>query len=177
LTPGLQQITARGQELRATVQLVDQTMSLMRRLPGGRDSSLIGAVDELIATLRSIDQTVNDTRESIRQAKSQSIDRVVSTLTGPLNRATAALTAITDRLTQADQRLTQGRSDLVALRDRVNNIITWAAIIGTFALLWMALAQLGLFLHAWGVLTGRDPLARWHRRGQNRPASAPQPAI
>lgn len=177
LTPGLQQITARGQELRATVQLVDQTLSLMRRLPGGRDSSLIGAVDELITTLRSIDQTVNDTRESIRQAKSASIDRVVSTLTGPLNRATAALTAIADRLIQADQRLTQGRSDLVALRDRVNNIITWAAVIGTFALLWMALAQLGLFLHAWGVLTGRDPLARWHRRAQTPAASAPQPAL
>lgn len=176
LTPGVQRITERSQELRATVQLVDQTMSLMRRLPGGRDSTLIGAVDELIATLRSIDQTMNDARESIRQAKSASIDRVVTVLTGPLDRVNTALTAINTRLIQADQRLAAGRDQLTALRDRVITILTWAAVIGTLVFLWLALAQLGLFLHAWGVLTGRDPLARWHRRGQSRPATMPQPA-
>lgn len=177
LTPRIQTLTERGQELRATVALVDQTMSLMRRLPGGRDSALIGAVDELIATLRSIDQTIQDARGSVQQAKSTAVDKLVSTLTGPLDRVTNALTAVTTRLNQADQRLAASRTRLAELRDQINSIITWAAVIGTFALLWMALAQLGLFLHAYGVFTGRDPLARWHRRKEGRPAAAaPQPA-
>jgi hypothetical protein len=126
--------------------------------------------------LDAIDQAIRETLLSVQQAKSTGIDRVVTTLTEPLNRADTALTAVSDRLTLSNQRFEQGRADLVALRDRVNNAITWAAVIGTFALLWMALAQLGLFLHAYGVFTGRDPLARWHRRGQSEAAPVPLPA-
>jgi hypothetical protein len=176
LTPGLQRLNERGQELRATVQLVDQTLSLMQRLPGGRDSKLLVAVDELITTLGEIDRAIKDAASSIQQAKSAGIDRLVTTLTAPLDRVNTALTAVSDRLTLSNQRFEQGRADLVALRDQVNSVITWAAVIGTFALLWMALAQAGLFLHAYGVFTGRDPLARWHRCGEQRNAPVPQPA-
>jgi hypothetical protein len=147
-------------------------------LPGQGDSRLLDAFDDLIATLRSIDQTLKDARESISQAKSTSIDKLVTTLTAPLNRADSALTAVSDRLDQADQGLAQGRTDLTAFRDRVNNIFTWAAVIGTLVLLWMALAQIGLFIHAYGVFTGRDPLARWHKRGagQTAPLATPTAA-
>jgi hypothetical protein len=176
LRPGLQRLNERGQELRATVQLVDQTLSLMQRLPGGRDSKLIAAVDELLTTLGAIDQAINEALAAVQQAKSAGIDRLVTTLTAPLGRVDTALTAVSDRLTLSSQRFEQGRADLIALRDRVNNILTWAAVIGTFALLWMALAQLSLFLHAYGVFTGRDPLARWRRGAQNEPTPVPQPA-
>jgi hypothetical protein len=176
LRPGLQRLNERGQELRATVQLVDQTLSLMQRLPGGSDSKLLAAVDELLTTLDTIDQAIREALSSVQQAKSAGIDRIVTTLTGPLTRADTALTAVSDRLTLSNQRFEQGRADLAALRDRINNIITWAAVVGTFALLWMALAQLGLFLHAYGLFTGRDPLARWHGRGQSQPAAIPLPA-
>ena len=81
----------------------------------------------------------------------------------PLDRATTALTNVSDRLDQADQRLAQGRADLAKLAQDVITALTVAAVVGTLAFLWMALAQLGLFLHAYGVATGRDPLARWHR--------------
>jgi hypothetical protein len=176
LGPGLQRLNERGQELRATVQLVDQTLSLMQRLPGGKDSKLLSAVDELIMTLDEIDRAIKDALSSIQQAKSAGIDRLVTTLSAPLERANTALTAVSDRLTLSNERFEQGRADLVALRDRVNNLITWSAVIGTFALLWMALAQLGLFLHAYGVFTGRDPLARWRRRVASQPVPVPQPA-
>jgi hypothetical protein len=176
LGPGLQRLNERGQELRATVALVDQTLSLARRLPGGRDSELIAAVDELIVTLRTIDQVINEARDSIRQSKSAGIDKLVTTLTAPLQRIGERLTQVNTRLDLADQRLAEGRTELAALRDRVNNLLTWAAVIGTFAFLWMALAQLALFLNAYGIFTGRDPLARWHRRGQAQGAPVPVPA-
>jgi hypothetical protein len=176
LRPGLQRLNERGQELRATVQLVDQTLSLMQRLPGGSDSKLLAAVDELLTTLGAIDQAIREALSSVQQAKSAGIDRIVTTLSGPLIRADTALTAVSDRLTLSNQRFEQGRADLAALRDRVNTIITWAAVIGTFALLWMALAQIGLFLHAYGLFTGRDPLARWHGRGRSQPAPVALPA-
>lgn len=176
LAPGLQRLNERGQELRATVQLVDQTLSLMQRLPGGKDSKLIAGVDELITTLGQIDSAIKDAVSSIQQAKSAGIDKLVTTLTAPLERVNVAFTAVSDRLTLSNQRFEEGRADLVALRDQVNSLITWAAVIGTFALLWAALAQAGLFIHAYGVFTGRDPLARWHRRREQGVAPVPQPS-
>ena len=176
LTPGLERLTERGQDLRETVSVIDQMISVMQRLPGQGDSKLIAIVDNLITTLQSLDQTITDTRDSIKQAKSAGIEKLVTTLMAPLDRATTALTNVSDRLDQADQRLAQGRADLAKLAQDVITALTVAAVVGTLAFLWMALAQLGLFLHAYGVATGRDPLARWHGRDQRKAAVVAQPA-
>jgi hypothetical protein len=176
LSPAVQRVQERGQDLRTTVAIVDQTVSLWRRLPGQNGSKLLDTVDELINTLTSISQSINEARASLQQAKAERIDQLVTTLTAPLEKINTSLANVSARLDQSDQRLAQGREDLVALRDRINNAITWAAVIGTFALFWMALAQLALFVHAYGVFTGRDPLGRWHKRGEASPVPVPQPA-
>ena len=176
LTPAVTRVRERGQDLRATIAVVDQTVSLWRRLPGQSDSKLLDTVDELVATLQSISQSIDDARAALKQAKTEKVDQIVTALTAPLNRINTGLGQVGARLELSNQRLAQGRDELAAVRDRINNALTLAAVLGTFALLWMALAQVALFVHAYGVFTGRDPLARWHRRGQGQAAPVPQPA-
>jgi hypothetical protein len=38
------------------------------------------------------------------------------------------------------------------------NIVT---LLNTLVLLWLAFAQVGLLIHSWRFLTGKDLLARW----------------
>ncbi len=164
LTSGLQRVTERVSDLRATISVIDQTVSLMQRLPGGRDNQLLTTADAVIAKLKELDQAVQDFRTSVQDAKAQATAAVVEKVTTPLNRVSARLGEVSTDLATLNQRIAEEQSALATLTGQVLTGITLGAIVLTLAFLWMALAQLALFVHAWGIFTGRDPLARWHKR-------------
>lgn len=167
LTPTVQGVQDRVSELRATVSLIEQSLSLMRWLPGGRDNQLLATADTAITKLKELDQAVQDFRASVQGAKSQATAAAVNALTSPLNRVSERLATVSSNLAALNQRIAAEQAQLAALTAQMLNLITIGAIVLTLAFVWMALAQLALFVHAYGIFTGRDPLARWHKRKAN----------
>ena len=173
LTPAVEQLTERLADVRDTVSVIDQTLALMSSLPFARDSRLLEIADAAIEKTKAIGATLTEIRQTIKTAKANATQDVVTTLTAPLGRASAKLATIGGDLAQLGQRIDTAQAELPVLRDRINDTITFAAIVLTLALIWMALAQIGLFVHAYGVFTGRDPLARWHKGDGDEHKTAP----
>jgi hypothetical protein len=163
LTPAVERVNERASDVRDTIALVDQTISLWRRLPGARDNQLLATADELMGKVKALQQDLADFRSNVQSTKSQVTTEAVNKLTSPLNRVSTALGTVSTDLAAFGQRIDAEQAQLAALTQQVLTLITVGAIVLTLAFLWMALAQLGLFVHAYGIFTGRDPLARWHK--------------
>ena len=176
LTPTIERVTERVSDLRDTIAMIDKTISLLSRLPGGGDNELLTVADSVIEKIKAADQAVQDFRTSVQDAKSQATAEAVNKLTTPLNRVSTGLGTLSSDLTTLGQRIDAEQAALAALTSRVFTAITLAAIVLTLAFLWMALAQVALFLHAYGLFTGRDPLARWHK-GKDQGTAATRSAI
>ncbi len=163
LSPTVEQITQRASDTRDTLTLAESTIRLMSLVPGSSDNKLLNLANEVIQKIRALDQAIQDARASIQGAKSQATADVVGKLTTPLGKVSEALGGVSADLAATSQRIDERQSQLAALADRVRLVITLLAVGFTLGLLWMALAQLALFVHAYGIFTGRDPLARWHK--------------
>jgi predicted nucleic acid-binding Zn-ribbon protein len=164
LSPTMERLTERVADLRDTLALADQTIGRLQRLPGSEDRRLLATADTVVGSITTVGQDLAELRGNIQGAKTQATVTVVNTLTDPLNRVSDRLVALSGQLTQLEQAIDSQQAALLVLRERLHGLITLVAIILTLAFLWLALAQLGLFVHAYGVFTGRDPLARWHER-------------
>jgi hypothetical protein len=163
LTPGLQRLQDQVSDVRDRVAVIDDTIRVLQVLPMTRQNPLVDAADALVERLKTFDQNVQETRQAVQAAKTEVTQEAVATVTAPLKRASTAAGGVNDRLGELDSRLAATQVEVHTLQQRFNSLVTLLAAIGTLACLWLALAQLGLFVHALGVFTGRDPLARWHR--------------
>lgn len=163
LTPMVEQITQGASDVRDTLTLAESSIRLMRIVPGGRDNRLLNLADEAILKIRNVDQAVQDVRTSISDAKSRVTAEAVGRLTTPLGNVSGRIGQVSADLLNLNQRIDGRRADVIILRDQMLLGITVAAIVLTLAFLWLAFSQVGLFVHAYGVFTGRDPLARWHK--------------
>jgi predicted nucleic acid-binding Zn-ribbon protein len=163
LTPGVQRLQDQVSDVRDRVAVIDDTLNVMKVLPFTRQNPLVNDAVALIERLKTFDQNFQETRQAIQGAKSQATQEAVAAVTAPLKRASAAAASVNERLGELDSRLGAAQVELTRLQQDFNSLATLLAVIGTLACFWLAFAQLGLFVHALGVFTGRDPLARWHR--------------
>ncbi len=164
LSPAVQRLTELSQDVRDTVAVIDQTLTLWRLSPIGGDGQLLDIADAIVEKIQALGQILTDARQAIKDAKSAGIDKITEFLTGPLDNSSNKLGALSGELGQVSQRVDEEQANLPILRDRINTAITLVAVGLTLIFLWLALSQWGLFVHAYGVFTGRDPLARWHKR-------------
>jgi hypothetical protein len=174
LTPAVERVNERASDLRDTIAIVDRTISLWKMLPGARDSKVLAVADGIIEKIKGLQQAVADLRTNIQTTKSQVTTEAVNKLTTPLNRVSTALGAVSTDLATLGQRIDEEQAQLAVLTNQVLTLVTVAAVVLTLAFLWMALAQLALFVHAYGIFTGRDPLARWHK-GKASSGTGPVP--
>ena len=162
LTPGVQRMHERVSELRDTIAFIDSTLNVVLRLPFSRDNRRLQLADAVIERLKIVDQGVQEIRQAASNTKSRATNTAENALTVSLQRTDTALGNLDDGLDNLQGRLNEERSQVPALHAQFNQILAWTAIGLTLGFLWMALAQAALFVHAYGVFTGRDPLARWH---------------
>lgn len=174
LDPAVERINERAADIRATIAVIDTTLGLLQRLPVGGDNKVLATADSVIEQIKAASQDAADSRAALTAAKVKATNEVVTDLMARFDKTKQALDAASEDLNALAQRIDVWRADLTDLRDRVLVAITIGAVIITLALLWMAFAQAGLFVHAYGAFTGRDPLARWHhRRAASEDAGAP----
>jgi hypothetical protein len=174
LTPKVQRLAETGQDVRDTAAVVDQVLT-ERFAASGRDGRLLDIADAIIEKVDALGQGLTDVQQRLQDAKSTTADKIVGLLTEPLDKATTKLETLSTEIKQVSQRIDERQANLLLLRDRINGAITLIVVVLTLILLWMALAQLGLFVHAYGAFTGRDPLARWHKWVAAQAPQAPEP--
>jgi hypothetical protein len=162
LTPAVQRMHERANELRDTIAFIDSTLNVMLRLPFNRDNRRLLLADAVIDRLKVVDQRVQEISQAVSNTKSQATNTAENAVTVSLQRADTALGDLNDGLGSLQGRLNDERAQIPALHAQFNQVVSWTAIGLTVGFLWMALAQLALFVHAYGLFTGRDPLARWH---------------
>lgn len=102
-----------------------------------------------------------ETQRAIESARSAAADKVTGLIMEPLDASSSSLGALHQELALMSRRVDEEQERLRVLRERVNSGITIAAVVATLVCLWMAVAQAGLFVHGYEMLTGRDLLARW----------------
>jgi hypothetical protein len=161
LTPRVQQMQEQASDLRTAIALADTALNVMLRMPWNRDGRSLQLAGTVIEALKGVDQRVQDLRQVVGATKSRLTSTAQNALTTPLQRVDAALGTVTDGLNQLQCRLAAGRTQIADLYAQFNQIVTWGTIGLTVACLWLALAQAALFVHAYSLFTGRDPLARW----------------
>jgi hypothetical protein len=162
LNPRVQQMHARANELRDTLALADTALNVMLRLPLNRDNRRLQLADAVIDGLKVVDQRVQELSQTVSNTKSQVTNMAENALSTSLQRAGTALGNVGDGLDKLQGGLNEERAQIPGWHAQFNQIVTWTTIGLTVGCLWLALAQLALFVHAYGLLTGRDPLARWH---------------
>jgi hypothetical protein len=175
LTPTVERVTERTADVQATIAMIDRTISMLQLLSGGEDSKLLTLADDVIEKVKTLQQSVADFSSNVQGAKSQATAQAVEKLTAPLNRVSTGLGAVSTDLAALDERIGSRQVQLATLTSQVLTGITLAAVALTLGFIWMALAQLALFVHAFGIFTGRDPLARWHKaKGSEEAEPVPQ---
>jgi hypothetical protein len=176
LGPTVDRVSERVGDVRNTIDIVDSTLSLWRRLPGADSSEVLDLADTLLAKVRDLQQSIADFRANVQAAKEQATGRVVEVLTTPLNQVSSALDKVSTDLNALVLRIDEEQTRLATLTSQVLTAITVGAVVLTLAFLWIALAMAGLIIHAFGIYAGRDPLARWHKgNGQGKAPPVSQP--
>jgi X-X-X-Leu-X-X-Gly heptad repeat protein len=177
LSPTVTRITDGVSDVRDTISLLDRAISTLQFMNRRRDTPALDAADRILTQVKTVDQQVQDVSQSVKDTKTNAVDTAVTKVTSPLVRASDGLSTVSSGLSELQAGITERQAQLRVLTQQVITGITVAAVILTLALLWMLLAQVALFVHAYGMFTGRDPLARWHVAAAKAELNrAPQPA-
>jgi hypothetical protein len=177
LDPAIERLTTLVSDVRSTVTLLHGSVRLVQLIPSNRDRKLIDTADQLLTQIKQVGQSVADARQAVKDAKASAVNRAVTTVTDPLTRASERLSTTSGNLSALQTTIAEEQARLRVLTQQIITGITLAVIVLCLGFLWAAFAQVALFVHAYGVYTGRDPLARWHDRKPEAQANAEvQPA-
>jgi chromosome segregation ATPase len=145
-----------------TITVLDSTIATLNTLPfisvpAPELSTLRQIADELAA----LQTAVNEFQTTLSERRSELIEGAVSILSASLNRIDQTLERVETRVTESRQRLEATRTRLAQLKESIPTALNMAALVNTLVLLWVAFGQVGLLIHSWRFLTGKDLLARW----------------
>jgi chromosome segregation ATPase len=148
--------------VRGTIATLNSALELLKAIPFISvqlpDLTTVGQIAEELATLQT---AVSELRTTLSERRSELIEGTASLLTESLARIDQLLEGVQTRLTEYTQRLDETQSRLAQLKQSIPIGLNVAAWLNTLVLLWLAFAQVGLLIHAWRFLTGKDLLARW----------------
>ena len=102
---------------------------------------------------------VQDLRATIDQQQSEIIQGTVSIVSEPLSRINSRLDALQTRVSGYSEQLAAIQAGLSEFKTSIGRWLTYAAVLVTFIMLWLALSQVGLLVLGWRFYSGQDLLA------------------
>jgi Skp family chaperone for outer membrane proteins len=150
--------------VRETVAAVNSTVEAINAIP------FVSVSVPEVDTLRQLSQgvedfrtEVQDLRTAIEERRSEIIQGTVSIVTTPTTQLGATVDEMQASVAGYSQELGAVREELSTLRSTITRGLTWAAVILTLALFWIALSQIVLIVLAWRAFSGQAPLL-WQRQ-------------
>jgi hypothetical protein len=138
----------------------------------------IPVTNEIATTIQSAQTTLEETEQILRIT-----DTALNTASGPLEALSdfglleglfpgfgEGSDGLRGDMEEIQQDLTQARKDVATaikilewLRPSVPTLLFISSLGMTFFFLWIAFAQISLFIHGWTFFTGKDLLVRWRK--------------
>lgn len=118
-----------------------------------------GWINSISQEFEDLQSQVQEVRTTIDQQQSEIIQGAVSIVTEPLSRINNRLDALQSRVSGYSQGLAAIQAGLVEFQASIGRWLTYAALLVTLMMLWLALSQAGLFVLGWRFYSGKDLLA------------------
>jgi hypothetical protein len=117
-------------------------------------------MEKLSQDVDSLRTQVQDLRTAIDQKRSEIIQGAVSIVTTPTSQIGSTLGEMQATVSGYSQQIGAVQEGLTTFKAEIGGRLTWAAVILTLILLWLAFSQIGLLVLGWRFFSGRDLLAR-----------------
>ncbi len=119
-------------------------------------------IQSITDTKTDLQNQVNDLEERV-QGFSTLSDEAINQLRDMLLATETTLLTFQEQAGKFAEDIVSLRSAVDGLESRVSSGITWLTIAIIIISIWIALGQVALFIFAWSLLKGRDPLALWRQ--------------
>jgi chromosome segregation ATPase len=145
-----------------TITVIDSTVATLNTLPfmsiPTPELATLRQISDELATLQT---AVSELQTTLSERRAELIQGAVALLTASLTRIDQILESVQTRVGGYIQRLDATQTRLAQLKDSIPTALNMVALVNMLVLLWLAFAQVGLLIHSWRFLTGKDLLARW----------------
>ncbi|MFC1997092.1 hypothetical protein ACFLXI_05730 [Chloroflexota bacterium] len=163
LEPVMNDIAEFTQGLREAYITFDTSIQGLNKLPF---VELETPGDELIQSITDtktdLQNQVNDLEESIQSFTTLS-DEAINQLHDMLLATETTLHTFQKQAGIFGREIASIRSAVEELESRISSGVTWLTIAITIISIWIALGQAAIFIFAWSLLKGYDPLALWQQ--------------
>lgn len=164
-----------GINLSPLVDSARETMTTIREAVAAVNSAIeaINAIPFVsvpvpeLATLKKLSQDVDNFRTEVQnlrtaidQRRGEIIEGAVSLITAPTSQIAGILDEMQTTVSGYSQQLGAVQEGLSSFKSAIQRTLTWAAVVLTLILLWIAFSQVGLLVLGWRAFSGQDLLAR-----------------
>ena len=119
-------------------------------------------IQSITDTKTDLQNQVNDLEESVQGFTTLS-DEAINQLHDRLLATETTLLTFQEQVGKFGGDIASLRSTVDGLESRISSGVTWLTIGITIIFIWIALGQAAIFIFAWSLLKGRDPLALWRQ--------------
>jgi hypothetical protein len=154
--------------LRETVAAVSSAIEAINAIP------FVSVPVPELETLQKLSQDVEDFRAEVQnlrtaidQRQSEIIQGAVSIITTPTLQIGGTLDEMQVTVSGYSQQIGAVQEGLSGLKSGIGRWLTWAAVILTLFLLWIAFSQAGLFVLGWRAYSGQDLLLQKRQETPN----------
>jgi hypothetical protein len=146
ISSGLQKLDQVTTQLYANLTQLQVALNALNSIAffspqGGLIDEVSTFLNDFLASAEQLNQDVQAFVDQINAAKEQAVDTIVQTVSQPLEQIDNRLAQSQERLTGLSNQLTQVQTDLDNTRQNLLRLLTIAAIVMTFVLLWFAFSQ------------------------------------
>jgi methyl-accepting chemotaxis protein len=120
----------------------------------------LAGVKELARDVESFRTQVQELRAAVDQRRTEIIQGATSLITTPASQIRSTLDEMQTTVSGYSRQLGAVQERLVDFKSSIGGRLTWAAVMLTLLLLWMAFSQAGLVVLGWRFFSGKDLLAR-----------------
>lgn len=147
--------------IREAVAAVNSIIETVNTLPFiSKPIAELEALNELPQEIESFQTEVQNLRTAIDERRSEIIEGAVSIITTPASQLRGTLDEAQTTVSGFSQQIGTVQEELSSFKTAIGRWLTWAAVILTLILLWLAFSQVGLLILSWRAFSGKDLLAR-----------------
>ena len=118
------------------------------------------ALDRLSEDLQDLEAEVQALRTALKERQAEIVRGAIALITTPTSQLGAKLAEMQTAVSDYGLQIRRVQLRLSTLRAGIGRWLTWAAIVLTLALIWVAFSQAGLLVLGWRAFLGQDLLPR-----------------
>jgi chromosome segregation ATPase len=154
LSNGVDRIREAFESVKRAVEQLNELPLVAINLPGEE------LLDSITESLDSLEAQITETKEKV-ESVSQITEDTVDTLDSGFLTWEDFVQRNLEQLDEYERKIQAYQARLDYLEANIPRWVDAASIVLTLLLTWLAVSQIGMFVLAWSIYSGKDLLARW----------------